>query len=172
MRTKRATHGMVKLFRCYLSEILSVVIWQDFETLPSDELDPVLVKFYVEARTKKGELYKKTTLAAIWYAINRHLQNFTNDSMIYLIKGSAFRESTKAYKAMTKGLERVGKDGVEHHNPLAEAHLVKLSNYLDTVHPQKFMYRVFVYIVFHMACRGRENLRRLEYLCYIIKFEY
>lgn len=51
-------------FRAYLTE---KEMRTDFETFSTEDLDKALESFYVEARTKTGELYKRCSLDAFRY---------------------------------------------------------------------------------------------------------
>ena len=88
--TKKATKLAVSLFHQYKGE--NIV----FEELSPGELNRVLGRFYVELRTPKGELYKKTTLLTYRQGIQRHLQDIR--PTIDIIKGLEFVESNKFFK--------------------------------------------------------------------------
>lgn len=49
-------------------------IHTDYWDLAAEELDQLLSKFYFEARTVEGELYKTGSLGALRYGINRNLR--------------------------------------------------------------------------------------------------
>ena len=108
--TRRATDHAVKTFNSYLVE---KGIETDFEKWDSERLDATLCKFFTEARSSKGELYKKTTLIGLRHGINRHLAN--TDSKFDIVNGTEFKQSLVAFKAMVVDLKKEGKGGIEHH---------------------------------------------------------
>ena len=62
-----------------------------FENFASDQLDLVLCKFFTEARSVKGELYKTSSLISIKHGINRNLSN--SNSGLDIVNGSDFKKS-------------------------------------------------------------------------------
>ena len=54
----------------YLRQIHTSV---DFEGFTKEQLDNVLERFYANARTQTGELYRGKSLTSICYSLNRHL---------------------------------------------------------------------------------------------------
>ena len=103
--TKQSTKIGVRLLRDYLTEKR---LNENFENMSNSELDAVLKKCYVEARTRKGDLYKRFSLSAIRHGINRHLQRISESEEgssrrdIDIVKGVDFRESNRVMSAMGK----------------------------------------------------------------------
>ena len=67
--TKRATTVSVKLFKEYLREKNKPT---NFEDMTKKELAQILGQFYVEARTKDGHPYTKSSMKAIRAGICRY----------------------------------------------------------------------------------------------------
>ena len=57
------------------------------------ELDENLARFYVEARTKKGDEYSRSALLGFRNSIERHLNN--NGYTVKITKNGAFQKSNK-----------------------------------------------------------------------------
>lgn len=72
VNTKRSTAQAIKLLRDYLLEKGFSVQFEDF---PPEQIDSVLGKFYVEARNKNSELYKKSSMQTIRHGISRFLSD-------------------------------------------------------------------------------------------------
>ena len=65
--TRKGTDSAVRTFRAYLVE---KSLDRGFESWPSAQLDTISWKYFTEARSAKGELYKKTTLIGLRHGIN------------------------------------------------------------------------------------------------------
>ena len=117
--TKRSTSQSVKLFREYLKE---KSLSSDFELLPPPDLDNLLGKFYAEARSKTGELYKKSSLNTLKHGLTRHIHSKTE---IDITKDARFEGSRPVFKAVSTDLKRQGLGGVEHYPPIEEEDLRK-----------------------------------------------
>ena len=164
--TRKSTENAVRTFRSYLVEKT-----QDtgFESWTADKLDTILCKFFTEARTAKGELYKKTTLIGLRHGINRHLSN--SDSNYDIVNGANFKKSQVAFKAMLVELKREGKGGIEHHPPLDSGDLIKLYQYFNENRdvPEVLQSKVFVDVMLHFGRRGRENLKDMRIVDFWMK---
>ena len=136
--TKRQTNTAVNIFREYLTE---KGLSSDFETLSDDELDKILGNFYLEMRTKNGELYKKTTMNSYRHGLQRHLAKHRD---IDILKGDKFKNSSTAFKGMSKELKRQGLAAIEHHPSIAPADMKKMYDYFcsDLSNNQKLQYKV------------------------------
>ena len=157
--TRKCTDSAVRTFRAYLVE---KGLETGFESWPAEELDAILCKFFTEARSGKGELYKKTSLIALRHGINRHLSN--NESKFDLVNGADFKQSQVAFKAMLVELKREGKGGIEHHPPLKSGDPKKLYKYFNENRdvPEVLQSKVFVDVMLHFGRRGRENLKEMK----------
>jgi len=106
--TRRSTDQAVRLFRKYLQE---KELDPAFESYDKQTLDKILCKFYAEARTVDGELYKKSSLRTTRHGLNRHLGNIFDAD---LTKDAEFKESEKVFFAVCTDLKRQGFGGVDH----------------------------------------------------------
>ncbi|XP_067658215.1 uncharacterized protein [Haliotis asinina] len=156
--TKKATSTAIRVLREYLSQKGKTI---EFENLTPEDLDAILSEFYLEARTEKGEKYKKSTLMAYRHGIQRYIEKTRPD--IDIIRGADFKTSSKTFKAMGKELKRTGFGEVNHHAPIADADLIKLYDYVCSDDSPVFLqYKVFLDIMLHFGRRGRENLAALR----------
>ncbi|XP_033756252.1 uncharacterized protein LOC117338997 [Pecten maximus] len=153
INTRRATDSAVKMFKEYLKE---KNVAEDVETLDSTELDKLLGKFYLEARNKNGELYKKASLTAFRHGLNRHFKDHD------IVNGQDFKSSREAFIAMSSELKRQGLGGVDHHPPIEKADLQKLYASFDITDAASLQQKVFVDILLYFGRRGRENARQLK----------
>ncbi|KAK3088293.1 hypothetical protein FSP39_017185 [Pinctada imbricata] len=154
--TKRSTDNSVRLFRKYLLEKGKGA---DFESMEISELEANLSRFYAEARSEQGTLYKKSSLQTIRHGLSRHL---TNTKGIDIIRGLEFKNSNKVFLAVSKDLKRQGFGGMEHYPPLEEADLRKMYAQFDLTDPKQLQWRVFCDVMIYFGRRGRENLRDLK----------
>ena len=163
--TKQSMKTCVRLFWGYLIEKR---LYENFGNMSHSDLDAVLKKFYEEVRTRKGDLYKRSSLTAIRHGINRHLQRISEseegESRRDIDISVEFRESNRVMSAMGKEPKRNGKGGADHKIPInvSEDDLLRMYQYFDTDHPVELQQKVFVDIVLHLARRGRENMRALK----------
>lgn len=82
-------------------------IHTDYWDLSVQELDDLLCKFYFEVRTEEGDNYKKSSLGALRYGLNRclHKKGYEFD----IVHGTEFKKSTAAYLDACKELKALGK---------------------------------------------------------------
>lgn len=125
--TKRATSTAVKCFKEYLNH---KNVSDDFEDWNESQLDENIGSFYLEARSREGELYKKSTLISYRHGLQRHLESNRTVSKVDIIKGDAFAKSNRVFKAVGKELKRQGKAATDHHPPISDTDIVKAYDYL------------------------------------------
>jgi len=154
--TKRSTNQAVRLFHKYLTEQELDV---EFENYDPQTLNNTLSKLYAEARTEDGTLYKKSSLQILRHGLNRFL---SSKKEIDIVRETEFKESKKVFLVVCKDLKRQGFGGVEHHPPIDESDLKKMSQMFDLQNPKYLQWRVFFDIMLYFGRRGRENLRTLK----------
>lgn len=150
---KRSTAQAIKLLRDYLLEKGLSVQFEDFPP------DSVLGKFYVEARNKNGELYKKSSMQTIRHGISRFLSDKLD---IDILRDVRFKQSNVVFKAMGKELKRQGLWGVNHYPPIDDIDLKKAYFSFDLFSGKSLQQKVFIDIMLYFGRRGRENLRELK----------
>ena len=89
------------------------------------ELDSHLRKFYVEARTKKGEDYSRCALLGFRNAIERYFKNPSFKRGIKITGNPVFQSSNKTLDAKTKMLKKEGKENITHKPAIAPEDLTK-----------------------------------------------
>ena len=102
----------VEAFKAYLVQIGQEDT--DFFNFTEQELDMHLATFWWNARTKKGEKYKTSSLETIRHGIKRALQSFGHEFDITDPKSASFQESIKSFRNVMKQLKKEGKGYVEH----------------------------------------------------------
>lgn len=130
--------------------------------MSTTELDRNLARFYVEARTKKGEEYSRSALLGFRNSIERHLNN--NGVTLKISKNEVFQKSNKILDAKLRISRRAGKENVKH-KPVTEAtDLVKIraSPFLSITTPAGLLRRTWFYVSLYWCRRGREGQRDLR----------
>ncbi|KAK7107238.1 hypothetical protein V1264_015189 [Littorina saxatilis] len=97
--TQKATTSAATVFRDYLAEKGKPVSFEQYE---KKELDAALSSFYIEARTKTGEIYKKTSLDAVRYGINRHLKSSPQNKDFDILTDPSFASSNEMFKVVVR----------------------------------------------------------------------
>ena len=88
------------------------------------ELDQNLARFYVEARTKKGEENSCSALLDFRNFIERHLNN--NGVTVKLSKKQVFQNSNKIVDAKLRINRRAGKENIQHKPVIVPSDLTKI----------------------------------------------
>lgn len=156
VNTKKATKTAVNIFREYLREKGLETCFEDFE---KNVLNNVLKKFYVEARKRDGDFYKKSALSSIRFALSRHLQATRN---IDIINDSEFRVSAEVFRAQAVELVRRGKGAIDHFPDITPEDLKMLyfSDVLNVNSPEGLLRKVFFDLMYLSGSkRSRGTLR-------------
>ncbi|KAK3706233.1 hypothetical protein QZH41_010932 [Actinostola sp. cb2023] len=154
--TKKATKTAVNIFREYLREKGLETNFEDFD---KEFLNNVLRKFYVEARKRDGDFYKKSALSSIRFALNRHLQSTRN---LDIINDPEFRISAEVFRAQAVELVRRGKGTIDHFTDISVDDLKKLyfSDVLNINTPEGLLRKVFFDLMYLSGSkRSRGSLR-------------
>ena len=161
--TIRSTKASVKLFRDFLADKGESV---EFEHYSKSELCSVLRTFYVEARKKNGDFYTTSSLNAMRFGINRHLQSVRRN--IDILTDLEFCDANRAYRTQIAELKKRGKAEINRRQHFSMVDLLKLyfSPVFDTNSPEGLLRKVF-FDVLHMlyrrpTCDGSMNLRELK----------
>ena len=126
------------------------------------ELDQNLARFYVEARTKKGEEYSRSALLGFRNSIERHLNN--NGVTVKLSKNQVFQNSNKILDAKLRINRRAGKENIQHKPVIVPSDLAKIraSPFLSMTTPAGLLRRTWFYVSLYWCRRGREGQRDLR----------
>ena len=152
----QATRIAVGVFREFLKETEQD---ENFERFEPEFLNQQLDSFYANARTKKGEFYKKNSFSSIRFGIARHLKM---ESDVDIIDDQRFRTSNMTYKAALVELKRIGKGSVDHHPEITPQDLKKLYDSFKTDSAVELQEKVLFDIIYYLCRRGRENLRDMS----------
>ena len=96
---------------------------KSLEELSSAELNELLSAFYLNARKKTGENYKKSALMGVRFGLQRH---FLLKKNVNIISDQEFSKSNQVYEAAIVELKRQGFGNVEHHNAISKEDLQKI----------------------------------------------
>ncbi|XP_053377444.1 uncharacterized protein LOC128547881 [Mercenaria mercenaria] len=143
----------------------------DFEWLPTDELDSVLGNFCAALQTKDGQEYSKSALVGIRAGINRHLTSPNVGRIINIMKDREFMASNQVLTGLVKSLKREGKDLSTHKEPIEDDDIGKLyaSGVFDETKPETLQNKVLFDIIGQFGHRGREGLRNLKKSSFVVK---
>lgn len=125
------------------------------------ELDLNLARFYVEARTKKGDEYSRSALLGFRNSIERYLNN--NGITVKISKNDVFQKSNKILDAKLRINRRMGKENVQHKPVIVPSDLAKIqaSPFLSVTNPSGLLRRTWFYVSLYWCRRGREGQRDL-----------
>ena len=129
--------------------------------MSNEELDSALIKFYLEARTSKGDQYSRSALLGFRNSIERHLNN--NGRAVKISKNPEFIKSNKMLDAKLRINRREGKENVKHKPTIDKTDLAKIesSSYMNKNTPAGLLRKVWFYISLYWCRRGREGQREL-----------
>ena len=123
--------------------------------MSDEELDSALIKFYLEARTSKGDQYSRSALLGYRNSIERRLNN--NGRAVKISKNSVFINATLRIN------RREGKENVKHKPTIEKTDLAKIesSSCMNKNTPAGLLRKVWFYISLYWCRRGREGQREL-----------
>ena len=154
--TRKSTDMWVGILASFCSERK---IDFDLSTCSAQELNDVLCKFYPGLRTKKGELYKKSSYFAARAAVHRKVQELGRP--FNLFKSVEFSQSHRVLDATLKVKKLDGEElSVRHKASLTQEDLSRLEAYFSDVlqanDPIKLTEFVWYVITLHFGLRARE----------------
>ena len=124
MATTKANEKAKRILELYVSEKNLALI--DFGSVTPSQLDTVLSKFYLEARTATGNHYKASSLMNFRQNLNRLLQSVPYDRNINVVKDLAF-QSNETFKTAMCELKALGNGEVDHYPQITLSDLRKIS---------------------------------------------
>ena len=141
-----------------------------FETYSKKDIDQALTGFYVEARTREGQLYKKTSLESFRYGLNRYLKRSSQCPTFDLLKDPDFSNSNESFKVALQELKAEGKAEIIHYPPLTETDRQKLytSVFFNTGTPWGLFNKVQYDIRYYFGRRGAENMHLMTKQSFVI----
>lgn len=130
--------------------------------MDTTELDQNLARFYVEARTIKGDEYSRSALLGFRSSIERYLNN--NGVTLKLSGNQMFQNSNKILDAKLRINRRAGKNSVQHKPVIVVSDLEKLrtSPFLSMATPAGLLRRTWFYVSLYWCRCGKEGQRDLR----------
>jgi len=130
--------------------------------MDTTELDQNLARFYVEARTIKGDEYSRSALLGFRSSIERYLNN--NGVTLKLSGNQMFQNSNKILDAKLRINRRAGKNSVQHKPVIVVSDLEKLrtSAFLSMATPAGLLRRTWFYVSLYWCRCGKEGQRDLR----------
>ena len=116
------------------------------EQMDEKQLDNSLSQFYIEARSKRGEEYSKSSLISFRNAIERHLNNPPYNKSLKL-NSAVFANSNRMINAKIKSLKKQGKVNVQHKDAISVDDLKKLKAVLRLTNPWSLLRNVWFHVV-------------------------
>ena len=159
MATTKANLKAKRILELYVSEKNLAPI--DFGSITPSELDTVLSKFYLEARTVTGDHYKASSLMNFRHSLNRLLQSVPFDRNINVVKDPAFRQSNETFKTAMRELKTLGNGEVDHYPQITLSDLRKIYNFMSCDSPRSLADKVQFDIRFYFCRRGCENIHAM-----------
>lgn len=162
--TKYSTKSAVKTFTDFLLQTGIMTVGDeesddDFTEWEIPKLADALKRFYVGARSKTGELYKKSTLNGIKFGIARHIKEKCS---IDIVGDPAFTEANQVFKGQVVELKRQGKASTDHYPEIEPEDLSKMYQSFNLSKPTDLQEKVWLDIMLYFIRRGRENLWELS----------
>ena len=166
--TQRANNKAAKALKAYLAEIGED---QAFEKLEETELDSLLSRYYLGARTTGGNLYKVSSIMNFKHSLKRYLQSPPYLKTFDTCKDEAFRASNQAFSVAVSELKSQGKGSTDHHPCINDNDRQKLYNsiYLNTRTPTGFFNKVQFDIRLYFFRRGNENMAEMNKDTFVIR---
>ena len=88
----------------------------NFESFSAVRMAETLCHFYMDIRTKNGELYKATTMMNNRHALKRYLTSSPHLKKKYdIIAGTEFSEANECFKTAMADIKAAGKGDIEHY---------------------------------------------------------
>lgn len=166
--TKKCENVAERLFSAFLQENGN----SNMHDLSNEELDALLTKFWFSARTKKGELYRVSTLENWKHSLNRC---FKKNGRVDILKSEDFRKSQDSFKDAARELKSLGMGYVDHYPEIKERDLRQLYNsqLMDPdFSPISLQNKVQFDLRFYFCRRGNENIYDQDYLQNCERYKY
>ena len=155
--TNMATNFGIKLLRSYVIES-KIYPNRDVSSLTEEELNNLLLHFYVACRNKKGDFYKISSMRSIRFSLQRY---FLDNNAIDIIQNHKFVESTIVFENVLKKIKENGKGEINHHPEMEPEDISKLYQSFDLNDPAGLQEMVWFCIMYFFIRRGRENQRAM-----------
>ena len=137
---------------------------EDFEHLSLEDLNELLEICWAEIRSHEGKSLSPSTFVSIRSGLNRYMKNPPFKRNLFIMGQPEFTSSNKMFLSVVKRIKQNGGDQTKHYPSIANDDLEKLKSpsAFDLNSPKQLQEKIFFYIQFNFARRGRENLRQLK----------
>lgn len=160
--TRKATEVWVSALKSFCAQ---EEIQLDMKTCSAEELNSVLCKFYPALRSKKGELYKKSSYLAARAAIHRRVRELERPFNVF-----SSQEFSRSHGVLNATLKKKKAEGdeplVQHKDAITEEDRTRLEVYFDDVltsnDPVKLTQYIWYHMTLHFGLRGREVQARMK----------
>ena len=146
---------------------------KNFEELSESQLNSLLSKFYMDCRTKEGELYKVSSLTNFRNSLKRYLQAPPHNKSfdIVIVHDEAFRSANLSFTAAVSELKACGKGSVEHYPMISDSDREKIykSRWLDINGPTGLYNKVQFDVRLYFCRRGGENMANMTKDTFLVK---
>ncbi|XP_033752951.1 uncharacterized protein LOC117336493 isoform X2 [Pecten maximus] len=159
----------LKLFRGFLVGLNLAV---DFEGFPPSQLNDCLSKFYLEAKSKRGEMYHVSTLTDVRNSIMRYLSNLTPEWKAHIKHSNVFQPSNNLLDNLRESLsESPIKPKAPMKIPMtaSDVSLLIASGCLNLDTPLGLFRKVWYDLTLHLGCGGQSALRGLTQDSFILE---
>lgn len=136
----------------------------DFESYPPSQLNDYLSKFYLEAKSKRGEMYHVSTLTDVRNNIMRYLANLTPEWKLHIKLSNVFQPSNNLLDNLRESLSEVPiKPKAPMKIPMTSSDVAMLiaSGCMNNDTPLGLFRKVWYDITLHLGCGGQSALRGL-----------
>jgi len=136
----------------------------EFETYNAAQLAEVLGKFYLDARSDKGDFYKSTTLENLRHSLNRYLKSSPHNKQFDIISSEDFNEANRNFKTAIEELQQSGYGSTQHHPVICDEDLIRLymSVYLTPNTAAGLFNRVQMNIRLYFCRSTNENFEHMS----------
>ena len=162
LNTQKAGLISYGIFAKYCLEKKIDIDTVDITNVNKAELNEILRSFYVEVRKEDGYNYKKTSLCALRFGLQRQIKKQRPD--VNIIDDLEFSTSNEMFKAQCVQLKAQGLAKVEHKMPISkdDMDLLYSSGVFSLSTPYSLQNKVFFELMLFLCRRARENLRQME----------
>ena len=137
----------------------------DFATIPAEEINSLLRKFYAELKAKKpGQTLTPSTLACIRAAIHRYITGAPYNRSINIIQDREFIAANKIFEARCKLYFKAGNPPPKHYPPIEEGDMQRIGVYFasNRGHPRVLVQAVWFNLCLFYGRRAREGWAEMK----------
>lgn len=166
--TIRCTNWGMKKFFSWITKRNKKV---DLKTVPMEELNELLRKFYAEVKTEKKTMLTPSALTGIRAALHRSLIASPYERKFNIISDREFTTANEMFNARCKLYCKSNNVKAKHKAAIEQEDMLRLRDYFKDLeqNPTKLQEYIWFSLCFHFGRRGREGWRELEKDFFMIK---